>query len=121
MSNEVTKRILEEMITLSVDVIKWLNSSTLPSSIQSQHIRSITSVGANYSEAQDASSKKDFVNKIYISKKEASESVYWLKLAQRLSADESTLLGYEDRSQKFVMMLQKIISSTNDKPLQANR
>lgn len=46
----------------------------------SQLIRSGTSIGANYYEADSANSKKDFVNKISISKKEANETKYWLKL-----------------------------------------
>lgn len=46
----------------------------------SQLIRSGTSIGANYCEADSANSKKDFVNKISISKKEANETKYWLKL-----------------------------------------
>jgi hypothetical protein len=76
MSNEITKQILEEMLDLSVKVIRYAESQKVNRSIQDQLIRAITSIGANYSEAQDASSKKDFLNKIYIAKKEASESIY---------------------------------------------
>jgi len=39
-----------------------------------------TSVGANYSEADDAESKKDFKHKISIAKKEARESKHWLRM-----------------------------------------
>lgn len=53
------------------------NPVTLP--IISQLIRSATSIGANYSEANGASSKKDFKNKIFICKKEARETQYWLR------------------------------------------
>lgn len=45
-----------------------------------QLIRSGTSVGANYREANETDSKKDFKNRIRISKKEAKETVYWLEL-----------------------------------------
>ena len=76
MSNEVTKKILDEMLDLSVGVVKLLEKSHMNRSIADQLIRSVTSIGANYSEAQDASSKRDFLNKIYISKKEASETIY---------------------------------------------
>ena len=44
----------------------------------SQLIRAGTSVGANYSEADDAESKKDFKHKIGICKKEARETKHWL-------------------------------------------
>ncbi|PIP55613.1 MAG: four helix bundle protein [Candidatus Zambryskibacteria bacterium CG22_combo_CG10-13_8_21_14_all_42_17] len=46
----------------------------------SQLIRSGTSIGANYCEADSSNSKKDFINKISISKKEANETKYWIRL-----------------------------------------
>ena len=45
-----------------------------------QLIKSSGSVGANYIEANEALSKKDFVHRIKICRKEAKESRYWLKL-----------------------------------------
>ena len=45
-----------------------------------QLIRASGSVGANYIEANEALSKKDFAMRIKISRKEAKESRYWLKL-----------------------------------------
>ena len=45
-----------------------------------QLIRAGTSVGANYCEADDAVSKKDFRHRISICKKEARESKYWLRM-----------------------------------------
>jgi len=52
-----------------------------------QLIRSGTSVGANYCEANGASSKKDFANKIFICKKESKESQYWLRLLTKASPE----------------------------------
>ena len=45
-----------------------------------QLIRSSGSIGANYIEANEAISKKDFIHRIKISRKEAKESTYWLQL-----------------------------------------
>ena len=45
-----------------------------------QLIRASGSVGANYIEANESLSKKDFVMRIKISRKEAKESRYWLRL-----------------------------------------
>ncbi len=58
---------------------------TLPKSLQNfedtkQLIRSSGSIGANYIEANEAISKKDFILRIRISRKEAKETLYWLKL-----------------------------------------
>jgi len=49
--------------------------------IGSQLTRSAGSVGANYIEAEEALSRKDFVMRIKISRKEAKETIYWLKLS----------------------------------------
>ena len=54
-----------------------------------QLIRSSGSVGANYIEANEALSKKDFIHRIKISRKEAKESRYWLKLINIGSTLES--------------------------------
>ncbi|OPX96878.1 MAG: hypothetical protein A4E60_03406 [Syntrophorhabdus sp. PtaB.Bin047] len=48
--------------------------------IISQLVRSSGSVGANYREANDALSKKDFNHRIKIVRKEAKETEYWLEL-----------------------------------------
>ncbi len=45
-----------------------------------QVVRSSGSIGANYIEANEAFSKKDFRFRVKISRKEAKESVYWLRL-----------------------------------------
>ncbi|KKT81467.1 MAG: four helix bundle protein [Candidatus Yanofskybacteria bacterium RIFCSPHIGHO2_02_FULL_44_12b] len=50
-----------------------------------QLVRSGGSIGANYIEANEAMSKKDFRMRIKISKKEAKETVFWLKLTQPTS------------------------------------
>jgi four helix bundle protein len=51
-------------------------------------IRSSGSVGANYIEANEALSKKDFLMRIKISRKEAKESAYWLRLMDTDDAPE---------------------------------
>ncbi|MDP3778585.1 MAG: four helix bundle protein [bacterium] len=58
---------------------------TLP--IINQLVRAGTSVGANYCEADDADSKKDFVHKIGICKKEARESKHWLRMVATACPD----------------------------------
>ncbi len=53
-----------------------------------QLIRSSGSVGANYIEANEALSKKDFIMRIKICRKEIKESRYWLKLIDRQDDSE---------------------------------
>src|SRR4030065_1502421 len=63
-----------------IEFCKSINQDAITKPIISQLIRSGTSVGANYMEANAASSKKDFKNKIYICKKETQETKYWLRM-----------------------------------------
>ena len=51
--------------------------------ISNQIGRSGTSIGANIHEAQYAQGKKDFISKLEIALKEASETGYWLELLYR--------------------------------------
>lgn len=63
--------------------------------IGKQLVRSAGSVGANYIEAEESLSKKDFVMRIKISRKEAKESGYWVKLSDPLEEkikDKESLL-----------------------------
>ena len=58
--------------------------------IAKQLVRAATSVGANYIEANEALSKKDFVMRIKICRKEAKESGYWLRLTEVPKSDLSS-------------------------------
>jgi four helix bundle protein len=60
---------------------KTLPTTAVTRSIVSQLVRSATSVGANYCEADDAESRLDFKHKIGICKKEAREVGHWLRMA----------------------------------------
>jgi len=60
--------------------IRQLNKNLANIEDSKQLIKSSGSVGANYIEANEALSKKDFIMRIKISRKEAKESTYWLKL-----------------------------------------
>lgn len=55
-----------------------LNAVTQP--LVSQLVRSGTSIGANYGEANDAESRKDFRHKIGICRKESKETKHWLRM-----------------------------------------
>ncbi len=54
-----------------------------------QAIRSGTSIGANYCEADGAESKKDFNHKIGICKKESKETMHWLRMIAKANPDRA--------------------------------
>ncbi|MDO8269684.1 MAG: four helix bundle protein [Candidatus Levybacteria bacterium] len=63
-------------------------------------------------EANNASSKKDFQNKIFICKKEAQETKYWLKLLLKVEPScEKECIELTDEVQQFILIFQKIIST----------
>lgn len=65
-----------------IDYCKGLPRNTINQNLINQIVRSATSVGANYREANDSLGKKDFLNRLRISRKEAKETSYWLELVK---------------------------------------
>ena len=91
---------------------KLLPQNLISSPLINQLIRSSTSIGANYMEANGAISKKDFQNKIYICKKEAQETKHWLRmLAEVFPEKKEDLRIISKENQELVMIFQKIASS----------
>ncbi len=93
---------LEERTALFGEAVirfaKGLPRGPITNSIINQLVRSSTSVGANYCEADNAESKKDFLHKIGICRKEAHEARHWLRMiaaAAPDSADEARKLWSE--------------------------
>ena len=80
---ERTKKFSIEMI----GVLRKIKPNYLNQNIISQLLKSATSVGANYREANAASSKKDFRNKISISRKEIQETEYWIELLAETNSE----------------------------------
>ncbi len=108
---ERTAKFGEEIVRFSKKAPK--NVITLP--IISQLVRSGTSVGANYCEANGASSKKDFRNKIYICKKETNETKYWLRiLAKHHPELKEEIKAFWREAHELHLIFQKI-TNTIDK------
>jgi len=79
------------LFNFSINVLKQtkqLPNLTEYNVIRKQLVKSATSVGANYEEAQAATSKADFHSKVKISLREARESNFWLKHLIELSNNQ---------------------------------
>jgi len=72
-----------------IDFVKRLSENTINKPLISQIIRSATSIGANYMEANQASSKRDFRNKIHICRKESNETKHWLRMISKANQDKN--------------------------------
>jgi len=93
-----TQQLLDRTFNFGVSCLKFI--SLLPQNseyniIKNQLVKSSTSIGANYEEAQAAESRKDFGHKIGIASKEARESHYWLRIIQSISDKNTTDSGLE--------------------------
>ena len=104
-------KLRELSMAFSVDIIelvKYLKSNK-ESIISDQIGRSGTSIGANIHEAQYAQGKKDFVSKLEIALKEASETGYWLELLYRTKyIDDPT---YKKLSSKCTSLRAMLVAS----------
>ena len=78
-------KLAELSMEFSVDIMKLVKTlkDSRESVISNQIGRSGTSIGANIREAQYAHGKADFIAKLQIALKEASETGYWLELLHR--------------------------------------
>ena len=101
-------KLAELSMDFSVDVINLVKhlKSNHESIISNQIGRSGTSIGANIHEAQYAQGKKDFVSKLEIALKEASETGYWLELLFRTKyIDEQTFKTLSSKCTSIRVML----------------
>jgi len=95
-----------------IDLCKTIEQNVITRPVISQLIRSATSIGANYMEANGASSRRDFGNKIHICKKETQETKHWLRMLARCypnKKNEIKILWKE--CQELTLIFQKITSS----------
>ena len=101
-------KLVDVSMDFSVKIIDLVKSLKVKHEtiISNQIGRSGTSVGANIHEAQYAQGKKDFVSKLEIALKEASETGYWLELLFRTNyIDEQTFKSLSSQCAHLRVML----------------
>src|SRR3989344_5969704 len=74
-----------------------------------QLVRSSGSVGANYIEANEALSRKDFAMRVKIARKEAKESRYWLRLIEVAQPLEVKRAALEQEATELMLILSAIL------------
>jgi len=110
--NDLQKRLFR----FAVDVIKAVRKLPKGSEyliISRQLIKSSTSSGANYNEAQAAVSKADFTNKIGISLKEMRESNYWVMIIIEILDSHDEWLILKKESRELMSILGSIYAKTS--------
>ena len=104
-------KLTELSMDFSVDIVNLVKhlKANHESIISNQIGRSGTSIGANIFEAQYAQGRKDFISKLEIALKEASETGYWLELLYRTKyINEHT---FKELSSKCTSLRVMLISS----------
>jgi four helix bundle protein len=109
--NELHERLKAFAVTVYKLTCKFRNEPMLADNI-SQLIRSSASPGANYGEAQSASSTRDFNNKIRICLKEMRESNYWLLYFYEIFPEKAELPSLIDESEQLCKILSSIAFKT---------
>jgi len=117
MDNREFKIQLEQRtLKFAIEVVKFcmrLKELNIPDVLITQLLKAGTSIGSNYREANRAESKKDFIHKIAIVEKEASETNYWLlvfKGSDLLHGSEDLLVlnALLQESQEFLAIFNSI-------------
>jgi four helix bundle protein len=112
-SNDIHTRIYELVKNCYLNVIKSIPKRTETIPIISQVVSSLTSIGANDREADGALTKKDFISKYSIAKKEIKETIYWLTLIKDLKLSQATIVeSYIKECHEVLLIISKIINNT---------
>ena len=105
--NKLTDLSMEFSVDI-INLVKHLKSNH-EAIISNQIGRSGTSIGANIHEAQYAQGKKDFISKLEIALKEASETGYWLELLYKTNYIDE--FAFKELSSKCTSLRIMLISS----------
>lgn len=99
-----------------IDLVRSIKLDPVNSRITSQLVGSSGSVGANYGEATEGESKKDFIHKIGIAKKEIKETKHWLRLLARANPEQKeSIRQLWKETQELLLIFSKIIRSSKSK------
>lgn len=106
----------ERTLKFSKNVVEFSKKaprSTVTVPLIDQLVRSATSIGANYIEANEALSKKDFINRIRICRKEAKETRYWLFLIiEAWPEGKAQTQSFLQEAKEFVLMFPQMLKNT---------
>lgn len=99
-----------------IDFCKKIKSNPITMPLISQLIRSATSVGANYCEADCAETKKDFEHKLGICKKESKESRHWIRMIAKANPELSDeARNYWKEANELNLIFSTIVRKSREK------
>jgi len=110
--NDLHKRLFDFAVN-TIQSVRTLPKGKEYEVIEWQILKSATSCGANYDEAQGAVSKADFSNKTAIALKEMRESNYWIRLIIATTENKEDWNTLKKESVELMNILGSIYSKTS--------
>ena len=108
---ERTAQLAEDII----DLVRSIKIDPINSRIITQLVGSGGSLGANYCEATEAESKKDFIHKIGICKKETKETKHWLRLLAKSNPEKKEeMRKLWQEAQELLLIFSKTIKTSRE-------
>ncbi len=108
--------LIDRFLVFSVQVSRLIDDTPkgkISRNTSAQLVKAVTSIGANFEEAQAAESREDFVHKLQVSLKEARETCYWLKYIQMSAMhDKSRIAQLVNESFEIRAILTKAVMTT---------
>ncbi len=96
-----------------IDLMKKIPNDLINQRLIPQLVASSGSLGANYCEANEAESKKDFQHKIGICKKETKETKHWIRLLARANPQfNNEFRKLWSETQELMLIFSKILTSS---------
>jgi four helix bundle protein len=110
---ETKNLVVDKSLDFAVEIVKFceLLDEKKKYVVSKQLLRSGTSIGANVFEAQHAESRADFIHKMKIATKEASETLFWLFICER-SESYPTNSSLKEKTEELIRIISKIIISS---------
>lgn len=109
---DIHKRIYRFILGCFRDIVRKIPKTVENIPVIEQLSSSLTSMGANDQEADAASSKKDFIAKYHIVKKETKETVYWLRFVRDAEIISSKIIDpYITEASEILNVVSSIVES----------
>ena len=119
MESKITYDLEERTLEFGKRIIRMCNAlppNIINKNFINQCIRSGTSVGANYREANDAVGRKDFLFRLRIARKEAKETIFWIDLIiENNKAFQKIIESLRNEAIEIKKILSSIIQKTEAK------